>query len=215
MGTLTVLPLSLLCSPAFCPPAKALFGIFQNLSLPLKEILLSFLFTKGNLDIFTRVTSAELCATPLSDRAPLQNFTLPNFPSRFCHPRIEITCKSSRLVLHRRRFTVPLPGESASPLGGSFTHQQRRELNVGERNTPGLPNAAEPRPDQEPLTGRGTRAQHTPAPRRGWIWVWDTGQAALPCLGDKNRVCRGVCARWVLTPIPCSRPLLGPGRSSR
>lgn len=63
-----------------------------------------------------------------------------------------------------------------------------------------------------PAEGHGHSTPQLPG---GWIWVWDTGQAALPCLGDKNRVCRGVCARWVLTPIPCSRPLLGPGRSSR
>lgn len=50
---LHTLHLCLLFSLPFCPSAKALIGIFQILSLPPKEILLSFLFTKGNLDIFT------------------------------------------------------------------------------------------------------------------------------------------------------------------
>lgn len=52
VGSLTALPLSLLSSPAFCPPAKALVGIFQILSLPLKETLLSFFIYKRKSGYF-------------------------------------------------------------------------------------------------------------------------------------------------------------------
>jgi len=75
----------------------------------------------------------------------------------------EITSGFSQLVLYQRRFTVPLPGESASPLGWSFTHQQRREGAAGKRNTLGLPNGS----------CRGTWCKSgcstaAPEPGRGW-----------------------------------------------
>lgn len=127
--SLTMLPRSRilhLCSlftQVFCHSAKAVIGIFLNLSLPPKEILLSFLFIKGNLDIFKLVTSAGTYAMPLPERTALQNFYPPPpfFPPFFVTSlKREIASGSSWLVLYQCRFTV-LPSESASPLGWSFT----------------------------------------------------------------------------------------------
>lgn len=82
-----MLHLCSLFTRVFCHSAKAAIGIFLNLSLPPKEILLSFLFIKGNLDIFKLVTSAGMYAMPLPERTALQNFYPPPpfFSSSFCY----------------------------------------------------------------------------------------------------------------------------------
>lgn len=167
------------------------------------------------------MTSAELCATPLSDHAPLQNFTLPNFPPCFCHPsKIEITSKSSRLVLHRGRFTVPCP-VSQLPPGPVFHTLAEDRRKCWEKNRAGIAQSrragaqhgrsrAQPGPGT-PLTARGTQAQLIPAPR-GLVRMSDTGWAALPSPG--SRVCGDACARWVLTPSPAAPRSWDPARTA-
>lgn len=130
------------------------------------------------------MTSAKLCTTPLSDRAPLRNFTLPNFPPCFCHPSgIEITSKSSRLVLHGHHSPFPCPVSQRPPRVG-FSHVSRGEKEVlgkeTRRDCPTLQNWGSARPI--PSLAR-TRSPSDSTSRLPGLWI--------RVLDRKTRVSRG------------------------
>lgn len=123
-------------------------GIFLNLSFPPKEILLSLLFIKGNLDIFKRVTSAGLCETPLLEHTALQNFPPPLFSALFCIDAVS-------------PFLCPV---SQPPPWVGLSHVSRGEKEQLEKETcwDCLMDAAE---EREHKVGCST-----PAPEHHWGW---------------------------------------------